>query len=84
MWWIIFILIGFVWYAAYKEGMTSSPSDMVQQHSGELQQLHDKLMSIQVNATGLEALQDENDQMNDQLNQLQASLPSDDVNDAYP
>jgi Tfp pilus assembly protein PilO len=84
MWILLLLLVVAGLWASRREPMTVSASDMVQKQSGDLQQLHDKLTSLQMNEASIEALQDENDQMSDQLNQLQANLPSDEVANAYP
>jgi len=84
--WIFLAIILFIWlvYLKVKEPMDSSPYDMVQEQAGTIQQLHDTIANVTMTEASIDALQSENDQATDQINQLQANLPSSAPTDAYP
>lgn len=64
--------------------MDTSPYDMVQEQAGTIQQLHDTISKITMTEASIDALQSENDEATDQINQLQANLPSSAPDEAYP
>ena len=85
--WVIVLFLCVVVYFLYtnvREPLEISPYEMVQKQSGVIQQLHDTLATITISEASLDALQNENDQTTDQINQLQANLPSTAAADAYP
>lgn len=71
-------------YMHWKESLNLSPYEMVQEQSGNIQQIHDKLSTITLSEAFIDALQEENDQTTDQINQLQENLPSTQIAEAYP
>ena len=82
--WIILavLLLFFVW--RYREPMDTSPYDMVQEQAGVIQQLHETLAGVTFTEASIDALQDENDQTTDQINQLQQNMPSTEPQQQYP
>jgi hypothetical protein len=72
----------FCWWSY--EPFEGSPYEYTQGQSGEIQQLHDKVQQITLTEALLDALQSDNDQTTDKINQLQANLPNHTVKDAYP
>jgi hypothetical protein len=84
--WILLAVALFIWliYLKVKEPLDASPYDMVQEQSGVIQQLHDTISNITITEASIDALQSENDGATDQINQLQANLPSTASQDAYP
>lgn len=85
MWIILAIVLG-VWlfYLKVREPLDSSPYDMVQEQAGTIQQLHDTIGKITMTEASVNALQSECDETTDQINQLQANLPSNAAEEAYP
>ena len=83
--WIILavLLLLFVW-GYTRESMDTSPYDMVQEQAGVIQQLHEQISGVTFTEASIDALQDENDQTTDQINQLQQNLPSNDAQQQYP
>ena len=67
-----------------KEGLDSSPYDFAQEQAGELQQLYDKVHQITLTEAYIDSLQSDNDQTTDQINQLQANMPTTTEAEAYP
>lgn len=84
--WILLAFVLFIWllYLKVKEPMDTSPYDMVQEQAGTIQQLHDTISKITMTEASIDALQSENDEATDQINQLQANLPSSAPEEAYP
>jgi hypothetical protein len=78
----LFLVVGIV--LRYKEPLDLSPYEMVQEQSGSIQKLHDTLSKVSLSESYIDALQDENNQTMDQINQLQANMPSSAVGEAYP
>jgi hypothetical protein len=78
----LFLVVGIV--LRYKEPLDLSPYEMVQEQSGSIQKLHDTLSKVSLSESYIDALQDENNQTMDQINQLQANMPSSAVAEAYP
>jgi hypothetical protein len=85
--WIIVLFLSVALYFLYKnirEPLESSPYEMVQEQAGAIQQIHDTLTKITLSEASIDALQSENDQTTDQINQLQQNIPSTAAADAYP
>ena len=80
----LFLVVGIVLFMRYKEPLDLSPYEMVQEQSGSIQKLHDTLSKVSLSESYIDALQDENNQTMDQINQLQANMPSSAVGEAYP
>jgi hypothetical protein len=66
------------------EPFEGSPYEYTQGQAGEIQQLHDKVQKITLTEALLDALQSDNDQMTDKINQLQANMPNHTAKEAYP
>lgn len=82
---LLLALALFLWLLYLKrEPMDSSPYDMVQEQSGVIQQLHDTIQKITMTEASVDALQSECDETTDQINQLQANMPSSATEEAYP
>ena len=82
---LVFLLLLCIYvYIHRKEPLNLSPYEMVQEQSGKIQQIHDKLSTITLSEASIDALQEENDQTTDQINQLQENIPSTEVAEAYP
>lgn len=75
MWIWILLFIAFLFYSV-KEPYNGNASDFVQEQAGEISYLHDKLQKITVTEAYVDSLQSDSDQTTDQINQLQANLPS--------
>jgi len=85
MWSILFLIVAlFFLYRNVREPLDNSPYEMVQEQAGAIQQLHDSFSKITLSEASIDALQNENDQTTDQINQLQANVPSTAAADAYP
>ena len=85
--WIIVLFLSVALYFLYqnvREPLETSPYEMVQTQSGVIQQIHDTLSTITLSEASIDALQSENDQTTDQINQLQQNVPSTAAADAYP
>jgi cell division protein FtsB len=57
---------------------------MVQEQAGVIQQLHETIVGVTLTEASVDALQAENDQTTDQINQLQQNLPSKEPQEQYP
>jgi hypothetical protein len=66
-----------VWWVMthYKEGLDSTPMDVVQSQQGEIESIRDKLSKLTINETVIKDLQDSADTVTDQINTLQANMP---------
>lgn len=64
--------------------MSSSPYEMVQEQAGAIQKLHDQLQSITFSETSIQVLQDDNDTLSNNMNDLQANMPSKEPERQYP
>jgi hypothetical protein len=83
MWYIVVALaIIYVWYR-YREGMDSSPYEMVQEQQGTIQKIHDQLQQITFSETLIQSIQDDNDTLTNQMNDLQENMPSDEPKKQY-
>lgn len=67
-----------------KEPFDGSPYEYTQGQSGEIQQLYDKIQKITLTEALIDSLQSDNDQTTDQINQLQANVPTKTEKEAYP
>ncbi len=86
MWYICFFLILLFLLFLYKnqEGLSSSPYEMVQEQAGAIQKLHDQLQTITFSETSIQVLQDDNDTLSNNMNDLQANMPSKEKDRQYP
>ena len=71
-------------YWCNKEPFDGSPYDYTQEQAGEIQQLYDKIQTITLTEALIDSLQSDNDQTTDQINQLQANMPTKTEAEAYP
>jgi hypothetical protein len=78
----LILLLWFFW--PRKEAMTSSPYDLSQEQAGTIQNLYDTLSQNTLTSASLQTLQDKNDTTTDQINELQANLPSPEPAKQYP
>jgi hypothetical protein len=65
-----------VFYHNYREPFEGTPMEYVQGQAGEIQQLRDSIQKITLTDALVIALQSDNDQMTDQINQLQTNVSS--------
>ena len=82
--WIFFALFLLLMLYSVREPMDMSPYDMVQEQAGVIQQLHETIAGVTLTEASIDALQDENDQTTDQINQLQQNMPSNEPQEQYP
>jgi hypothetical protein len=82
--WIVFALFLLLMLYSVREPMDMSPYDMVQEQAGVIQQLHETIAGVTLTEASIDALQDENDQTTDQINQLQQNMPSNEPQEQYP
>ena len=68
---------------SYKEPLSGSPSDYVQEQAGEIQQLHDKIQQLTLTESWIDSLQTDNDKTTEYINQLQANMPTSAEKNAY-
>ena len=68
---------------SYKEPLSGSPSDYVQEQAGEIQQLHDKIQQLTLTESWIDSLQTDNDKTTEYINQLQANMPTSTEKNAY-
>lgn len=80
---IVFLLVLCIILISYKEPLTGSPSDYVQEQAGEIQQLHDKIQQLTLTESWIDSLQTDNDKTTDYINQLQANMPTSIEKNAY-
>ena len=81
---LAFILFALLLYFKVSEPLDTSPYEMVQEQSGVIQQLHDTISKITMTEASVDSLQSECDETTDQINQLQANMPSNATEEAYP
>ena len=84
IWFIVIAFILFIYFYPLRESLDVSPSDMVQEQAGVIQQLHDTISKVTLTEASIDELQDENDKATDQINQLQQNLPSNVPQEQYP
>ena len=72
---VIFLTIAFILYKSYKEPLSGSPSEYVQEQAGEIQHLHDKIQKLSLTESLIDSLQTDNDKTTDYINKLQANMP---------
>lgn len=80
----LLFLCACVFYFNYREPFDGSPYDYTQEQAGEIQQLYDKIQTITLTEALIDSLQSDNDQTTDQINQLQANMPTKTEVEAYP
>ena len=59
---------------SYKEPLSGSPYEYVQEQAGEIQQLYDKIQQLTLSESWIDSLQMDNDKTTDYINQLQANM----------
>ncbi len=64
---IVFLIVIFlsIVLISYKEPLTGSPSDYVQEQAGEIQHLHDKIQQLTLTESWIDSLQMDNDKTTD-------------------
>ena len=72
----LLLLCACVFYTNYREPFDGTPSQYVQGQAGEIQQLRETIQKITLTEALVDALQSDNDQMTDQINQLQTNVSS--------
>jgi cell division protein FtsB len=83
--WVVFAgLLLVLWIYCIREPMDLSPYEMVQEQAGVIQQLHETIVGVTLTEASIDALQAENDQTTDQINQLQQNMPSKEPQEQYP
>jgi len=80
---LLFFTAGVCW-CNHKEPFDGSPYEYTQGQAGEIQQLYDKIQKITLTEALIDSLQSDNDQTTDQINQLQANMPTKIEKEAYP
>lgn len=80
---LLFFTACICWYN-HREPFDGSPYEYTQEQAGEIQQLYDKIQSITLTEGLIDSLQSDNDQTTDQINQLQANMPTKTEAEAYP
>ena len=66
-----------IWWVMthYKEGLDSTPMDVVQSQQGEIESINNQLKNLTINETVIKDLQDSADTVTDQINTLQSTMP---------
>jgi len=84
--WFLFagLLLLILWIYYIREPLDLSPYEMVQEQAGVIQQLHETIVGVTLTEASVDALQAENDQTTDQINQLQQNMPSKEPQQQYP
>lgn len=78
------LLLLIVWSYYIREPLDLSPYEMVQEQAGVIQQLHETIVGVTLTEASIDALQAENDQTTNQINQLQKNMPSKEPQQQYP
>ena len=84
MWYLVVALVILYFLYRYREGLDSSPYEMVQEQQGTIQKIHDQLQQITFSETLIQSIQDDNDTLSNQMNDLQANMPSKEPKKQYP
>lgn len=84
MWYLVVALVILYLLYSYRDGMSSSPYEMVQEQQGTIQKIHDQLQQITFSETLIQSIQDDNDTLSNQMNDLQANMPSKEPKKQYP
>jgi hypothetical protein len=84
MWYLVVALVILYLLYSYREGLDSSPYEMVQEQQGTIQKIHDQLQQITFSETLIQSIQDDNDTLSNQMNDLQANMPSKEPKKQYP
>lgn len=77
----VFISIS-IWVTNYyKEGLDTTPMDVVQSQQGEIESIHKQLINLKLNISKdvIKELQDAIDKTTDQINILQSNIPNEEV-----
>jgi hypothetical protein len=72
---IILISIGLWLNYYYKEGLDSTPMDVVQSQQGEIESIRKQLLNLTISEDVVKELQDSIDTTTDQMNTLQSNIP---------
>lgn len=75
MWLWILLLVAFMLYSV-KEPYNGSPTEFVQEQSGEIDALHNKLQKVVLTESYIDSLQSDSSQTADQIIQLKSNMPS--------
>jgi hypothetical protein len=75
MWILLLLLVFFIFYTNSYEGLTGNPQEVVQEQQGTIISLSKQISGLIFTEASIDALQNENDTMTDQLNTLQENLP---------
>ena len=84
MWYILVALAMIYFLYRYREGLDSSPYEMVQEQQGTIQKINEQLQKITFSETLIDSIQDDNDTLTNQMNKVQENLPSDEPKKQYP
>jgi hypothetical protein len=79
---LLFVILGIV-LVSYKEPLSGSPYEYVQEQAGEIQQLYDKIQQLTLSESWISTLQTDNDKTTDYINQLQANMTTSIEKNAY-
>jgi len=81
---VLLLFTACIYWCDCKEPFDGSPYDYTQEQAGIIQQLYDKIQTITLTEALIDSLQSDNDQTTDQINQLQANMPTKTEAEAYP
>jgi len=79
---IISIIVWLKYY--YKEGLDSTPMDVVQSQQGEIESIRKQLTDLQLSEEVIKTIQEEADNTTDQINTLQENIPDPQVEKYAP
>jgi hypothetical protein len=66
----------FVWLNYYyKEGLETTPMDVIQSQQGEIESIHKQLRELQLNEETIQEIQDAADTTTEQISTLQKNIP---------
>lgn len=83
MYMFLLVVILCIALVSYKEPLSGSPYDYVQEQAGEIQQLYDKIQQLTLSESWIDSLQTDNDKTTDYINQLQVNMPTSAEKNAY-
>ena len=84
MWYILILLMLILFFYTNHEGLSSSPYEMVQEQAGSIQKINDQLKTITFSETSIQVLHDDNNTLSNNMNDLQANMPSNESERQYP
>jgi hypothetical protein len=70
---LVSILVWLKYY--YKEGLDTTPMDVIQSQQGEIESIHKQLRELQLNEESIKEIQDAADKTTEQISTLQKNLP---------